>query len=117
VDMTQYSGSESKWLKAADMLGANLKVIISEVKILEFEATDKQPASSKSALMFENKAKGLCLNATNNKILCKAYGADSDGWVGHEIGLSTAEYDNFSPGWVITPLDVAEPDFDDDIPF
>ena len=115
--MSKYSGSESKYLKAADMLGANLRVIISEVKVVEFDATEDKPASTKSAVMFEGKGKGLMLNATNNKTLCDAYGPDSNGWIGHEVGLSTKEYDAFAPGWILTPLDVEAPDFDDDIPF
>lgn len=117
VDMSKFSGSESKYLKASDFLGKSLKVTIESVSILEFDATDNKPAESKSALKFEGKEKGLVLNATNNKILCTAYGNDSDGWIGHEIGLTTKEYDNYAPGWEIKPLDVAEPDFDDDIPF
>ena len=117
MDMTQYTGSESKWLKAADFLGSNLKVVISEVTVVNFDATDKAPASTRAALKFQGKEKGLILNPTNTKVLCKAYGKDSGGWPGHEIGLTTAEYDNFQPGWVIKPLDVKEAEFDDDIPF
>ena len=117
MDMTQFSGTESQWLKASDMLGSNLRVKISEVKILEFDATESKPANTRSAVMFEGKDKGLVLNATNNKTLCAAYGNDSDNWIGHEIGLSTVEYDNFAPGWIVKPLDIAQPDFDDDIPF
>jgi len=117
MDMTQYSGSESKWLKAADMLGQNLRVRIAKVEILQFDAEGSKPASKRAALLFEGKEKGLVLNPTNNKYLCKTYGKDSDSWIGHEIGLSTIEYDDFKPGWMVKALDVEEAPFDDDIPF
>ena len=119
MDMTQYSQSDSKDLKAADFIGKNLKVRISGVQIRNFEARDDQPANSKPALSFEGKDKQLVLNATNTKVLCDAYGSESDGWVGHEIGLSVKDYSDkgFGHGWIVTPLDVKAPDYDDDIPF
>jgi hypothetical protein len=51
--------------------------------------------------------------------LCEAYGDDSDGWIEHEIGLTVADYTDkgFGHGWIVRALDVAEPDFDDEIPF
>lgn len=119
MDMTQYSKSDSKDLKAADFIGSNLKVTISGVEIRNYEAKEGQPANSKPALSFVGKDKQLVLNATNTKILCDAYGNDSDGWVNHQIGLSVADYTGkgFGHGWVVTPLDVAAPDYSDDIPF
>ena len=72
MDMTKYSQSDSKDLKAADFIGKNLKVVISGVEIRNYEAKDGQPASSKPALKFEGKEKQLVLNATNTKILCGA---------------------------------------------
>ena len=86
LDMTKYSQSDSKDLKAAEFVGANLRVRVSGVEIRNYEAKNDQPANSKPALSFEGKEKQLVLNATNTKILCDAYGNDSDGWVGHEIG-------------------------------
>ncbi len=70
--MTKYSGSEGKYLKAQDMLGANLRVVIESVEILKFDAEGDKPASQRPALKFLNKDKGLALNPTNVKILCKA---------------------------------------------
>lgn len=119
MDMTQYSQSDSNDLKAADFIGKNLKVFIEKVTIRNFEGTEKMPANSKPSLSFKDKEKTLVLNATNTKILCEAYGDDSDSWIGHEIGLSVADYTSkgFGHGWVVTPLDVEPEDFDDDIPF
>lgn len=117
--MTKYSQSDSKDLKAADFIGKNLKVIISGVEIRKFEATEKFPANEKPALHFKGKDKQLVLNPTNTKTLCNAYGDDSDQWIGHELGLTVADYTDkgFGHGWIVTPLDVEGPDFDDDIPF
>ena len=117
VDMSKFAHSDSKDLKAADFLGQNLKVVISAVTIREYPEKDGKPANAKPVLSFAGKEKGLVVNPTNTKILNNAYGKDSEDWVGHEIGLSTQEYDNYQPGWVVQPLDVAAPDFDYDIPF
>lgn len=119
MDMSQYSTSDSKDLKAKDFVGKNLKVKISGVTVRDYPATDDHAASSKPVLSFEGKEKTLVLNATNTKTLCDAYGADSDGWVNREIGLTVADYTdkNFGYGWVVKALDVPEPEFDDAIPF
>lgn len=119
VDMTAYSGGESKDLKAKDFIGKNLKVKIDGVEIRDYPATDDHPATSKPALSFEGKEKTLVLNASNTKLLCDAYGKDSEGWKGHEIGLSVKDYSDkgFGHGWVVKPLDVKEPDFDDVVDF
>ena len=119
MDMTKYSQTDSNDLKAADYIGKNIKAKISRVEIRNFEASEKMPANSKPSLHFEGREKTLVLNATNTKILCDAYGTDSDEWIGHEIGLTVADYTSkgFGHGWVVRPLDVAEPDFDDDVPF
>ena len=115
--MNKYATSDSTDLKAADFLGKNLKVVISEVNIRNYPAKDDKPANEKPVLSFEGKEKVLVLNATNTKTLIKSYGEFSEDWLGHEIGLKTQEYDNFAPGWVVEPLDVEPEDFDDACPF
>ena len=119
MDMTKYSQSDSKDLKAVEFIGQSLKVIISGIEMRNYPATDNKPANSKPAISFVGKEKQLVLNATNTKILCGAYGNDSDSWMNHEIGLSVADYTDkgFGHGWVVTPLDVEPDSFDDDIPF
>jgi hypothetical protein len=119
MDMSKYGHSDSKDLKAADFVGKNLKVVIESVEIRNYPATDDKPANDKPVLTFVGKEKGLVLNATNTKTLITAYGADSDGWVNHEIGLTVADYTDrgFGHGWVVTALDVEPEEFDDDIPF
>ena len=119
MDMSQYGKSDSNDLKAADYVGKNFKLVISKVGIRNYEASEKQVANSKPELSFEGKDKVLIVNATNTKILCAAYGNESDAWVGREIGLAVADYTSkgYGHGWVVTPLDVAPPDYDDEIPF
>lgn len=114
ADMSRFSESESKHLKAKDFLGKNLKVVIRDVQFVEFDATPDQKAQTKSVLLFEGKEKGLILNPTNNDVLCKAYGKDGDEWIGKTIALSTQEYDKYPPGWIVAALDI---EFDDAIPF
>ena len=115
VDMTQYAGADSDFLKSEQIKGKNPKVVISSVGTHTFPAQDDKPETTKATLSFNGKDKGLVLNATNTKALIAAYGADSEGWVGKEIGLTTKHYDSFGvDGIVVAVLDTP---FDDDIPF
>lgn len=119
MDMTKYSKSDSKDLKAVEYIGQNMKVVISGVEIRNYPASDGKPANSKPVVSFVGREKQLVMNATNTKILCSAYGNNSDTWMNHEIGLSVADYTDkgFGHGWVVTPLDIEPADFDDTIPF
>ena len=116
MDMTKYAATDSNDLKAVDFKGKNLRVTISDVEERHYEARNGQPAQDKAVLRFEGKEKTLVLNKTNTKILINAYGADSNSWIAKEIGLSTQETE-LGEGWVVTPLNVQPPDYDDDIPF
>lgn len=115
--MSKYAGSESKYLKAADLQGKSVKVVIAGVSLLEFEDENTGAKSQKPALTLAGKEKKLVCNATSVQELIQAYGADSDDWIGKEIRLSTKHYPKFGrDGIVITPLDSAK-ELDDDIPF
>jgi len=116
MDMTKYSQSESKDLKAADFVGKNIKAVIESVSTRHYPAKDGNAEITKAVLKFVGKEKELVSSPTNTKILIGSYGKDSDDWIGHQVGLSTKEYD-VGIGWIITPLDVEPPDFDDSIPF
>jgi len=116
VDATKYGESKSNDLKAIDFKGKNLKVVISDVEERHYEAKNGQAAQDKLALHFEGREKTLVLNITNTKALINGYGADTDTWKGQEVGLSTQETE-MGEGWVVKPLNLPEPDFDDDIPF
>ena len=114
MDMTKYAGSESDWLKAADIKGKNVSVVIESVGEIKFDAKEGQSAQEKATLKFAGKDKGVVLNATNTNTLIEAYGAESGEWVGKEIGLNTKEYEGYADGIVVVILDA---EFDDNIPF
>ena len=115
--MTKYAGSESKYLKAADLQGRTIKVVIAGVSLLEFEDESTGTKTAKPALSLKGKEKQIVCNATSVQELIQAYGADSEQWVGKEIRLSTKHYPKFGrDGIVITPLSI-EADPSDDIPF
>ena len=119
MDMSKYGSSDSQDLKAADFIGKNLRVVISAVEVRKYPANEDQAATEKPALTFQGKEKTLVLNATNTKTLCTAYGVMDSDWVGHEIGLTVADYTakGFGHGWIVAPLDVEPEEFDDSIPF
>jgi hypothetical protein len=102
-------------LKAKDFVGKNMKLIIREVDTVTYNegAADE---NSKTVLYFEDKEKRVVLNASNNQILCTAYGSDDTAWVGKEVGLTTKDYSDkgFDPGWILSALDV---EFEEAIPF
>ena len=115
MDMTEYAGSESRFLKASDLDGKTTKVIIEKVSLVEFE--NDSGKETKPCLALAGKDKSIVCNATSTMELCTAYGFDSDNWIGKEIKLSTKHYSSLGKdGLVITPLGVSE-QFEDDIPF
>jgi len=114
MDMTQFAGAESKYLKAEDIKGKNIKSVIEAVNLVEFESDDggKQ---QKPALQLRGKEKQVVCNATSVMEMGTNWGFDSDNWVGKEIGLSTKHYQSLGKdGIVITAIK----DFvDDEVPF
>ena len=118
MDMNQFAGSESKYLKAADLQkdGKNLsiKVTISGVTLVEFEQDDGSK-QQKPAISLQGKEKAVVANATTVNELGQAFGYDSDNWIGKEIGLSVKHYATLSKDGLVVS---AMKDFtDDEIPF
>lgn len=72
----------SKFLKAADLNGVAVKVVISSVT---FE--DIGDDAEKPVMRFEGKAKGLVLNITNAKMVEAYHGEEMDNWAGKQIEL------------------------------
>ena len=115
MDMNQFAGSESKYLKAADLQGQAIKVVIAGVELVEFE-NDDGIKSQKPCLKLQGKEKMIVCNPTSVMELGTNYGFESDAWVGKEVGLSTKHYASLGKdGLVITAIK----DFEDnsDIPF
>ncbi len=116
MDMTKYAGSESKYLKASDLQGKRVRVRIAGVNLVEFDDEDKGK-HTKPSLRFEGREKELVLNPTNCEEIIRAFGKESESWMGKEIGLSTKYYKAFDrEGIVVTPV-VPDADPNDDIPF
>jgi len=109
------SGGNSNDLKAVDFLGKNLKLTIERVDTVIYNEGELDE-NSKTVLYFVGKEKRLVCNASNNEILCNAYGSDDTSWPEKEIGLTTKEYtaEGFPPGWIVSALDA---EFESDIPF
>ena len=75
MDMRKYVGTN--FVTVDDVRDGPLQVQIAVVKEGKY---------NKANLVFET-GETLGLNATNSKILVKAYGPDSDDWIGKEIKL------------------------------
>ena len=114
--MTQYAGSESNYLKAADLQGKTPTVVIEDVATIEFEKDDGSK-QVKVRLKLKGKEKELVISPTQTNKLIDRYGPDSESWKGKSILLDTEYYPKFDKkGIVLTALG-EDGDFDDDIPF
>jgi arabinogalactan endo-1,4-beta-galactosidase len=77
----------SEYLKAADLQGHNIRVIIDRIEMRDV-GDDHKPV-----LFFQNKEKGVVLNKTNANNIAIAYGDDTDEWTGKEVILFEAMVD------------------------
>ena len=76
-----------EYLKAADLQGHNVRVIIDRVELRDIGGDEKP------VLFFQGKEKGVVLNKTNNNNIISAYGDETDEWVGKELILFEAMVD------------------------
>jgi hypothetical protein len=81
------SAFPSDYLKAADLDGRNVRVLMDRVEMGDIGG-DHKPI-----LYFQGKEKGLILNKTNSRNISAAYGEDTDDWFGKEIVLFEAMVD------------------------
>ena len=75
----------SKWLKAGDLQGQTIPVVITRV-VMEDVGDD----AGKPIVYFQGKDKGLVLNKTNAMSIGLVHGQETDGWVGKTIELFPA---------------------------
>ncbi|SRR5258708_1336396 len=105
----------SKYLKAADLDEKPLAVVISAASM------ENIGEDHKLVLKFQNQQKGMVCNKTNAKRIARMYGRNTDGWIGKEIILYSAEVD--FKGDQVTAIRVrgtkaaSEGELDDAIPF
>jgi hypothetical protein len=77
----------SEYLKAADLHGRQVRVVIDRVELREV-GDDHKPV-----LFFEGKDKGVVLNKTNANNISLLYGDDTDAWSGQPVILYEAIVD------------------------
>lgn len=77
----------SKYIKAADLNGREVPVVISHAD-MEMIGDDR-----KLIVHFQGKEKGLVMNKTNANRIAHLYGTNTDGWQGKEITLYTEMVD------------------------
>jgi len=75
------SAFPSTYLKAADLQGRNIQVVMNYVK-MEDIGGDHKPI-----LYFVGKEKGLVLNKTNSNNISLIYGSETDEWAGKPVIL------------------------------
>lgn len=121
-----FSGS---FLKAADLKGRTVKLVIDSVTVEEFDD------GKKPVIHFAGKDKGLVMNKTNYQFIKKYYSENSENWKGKPLELFPEDV-SFQ-GKLVEAIRVRVPqdakaaqaaapaasqdappaDFDDDIPF
>jgi hypothetical protein len=72
----------SRFVRAADLKGAAHTVIIESVGLEQIDEERSKPVAR-----FENRARGLVLNATNYDAVAQIYGDETDDWIGQPIQL------------------------------
>lgn len=131
TDMNINDAFPSNYLRASDLQGRTVTVTISGCEMTTF-----QDGSSKPALSFQNKDKGMVLNKTNSQMIADSYGPDTDTWIGKPIELFSMRVQGPNgmtdglrvkiPGGQSRPASApvqsvgaspAPQDLDDDIPF
>jgi hypothetical protein len=121
MDMKKYAGAGAQFIKVDDLRNGPRKERIIDIRVGRYDRPDAS---------FDSGSK-LGLNATNTKILIRAYGSDSREWIGQtvELYLGTTRYEGQDHESVLVrPISAAPPkgqepppasagDFNDDPPF
>jgi hypothetical protein len=71
----------SKYLKASDLQGKSVKVVVDRIEI------EKMGEDTKPVLYFKGKGKGMVLNKSNAQVIAAHYSPETAGWLGKEIKL------------------------------
>ncbi len=104
----------SKYLKAADIKGKKIEVVIDSVSV------EKMGDDTKPVVYFANKEKGVVLNKTNSMTIASSYGTDTDDWIGKTVHLYTVKVNN-QKGELVDSIRVEVPSAvvaaESDIPF
>ena len=83
---SEAAATESKYVKAEDLKGRSVPVVIESVQNeIVGKGTD---AKERVILYFQGKTKGMVCNVTNGGRLVDMFGDEMDGWIGREILLT-----------------------------
>ena len=77
----------SNYLRATDLQGRNITVVIDRVE------KEKVGNDDRLVLYFQNKDKGMILNKTNANNIAALYSPETDGWCGQQLVLFEAMVD------------------------
>lgn len=77
----------SKYLKASDLGGREIRVTMANVEM------EKLGDDMKPIVYFKGKEKGLCLNKTNSYAISAAYGDDTEDWFDQPLILFSVMVD------------------------
>ena len=80
------SAYPTKYLKATDLQGKIVRVMISQVSMEDMGEGDQKPV-----VYFQGKEKGMVLNLTNANYISAYIGDETEAWVGHAIELYVAK--------------------------
>lgn len=106
----------SKYLKAADLGGRDVRLDMDYVEMCEMHGQEDE----KPVLCFTNCTRGLVLNKTNATTIGDTYGSETDTWSGRPIVLFAAKTQFGSKQVDCIRVRAPENDTDgltDDIPF
>ena len=77
----------SNYLRASDLKGRNIPVVIDRIE------QEKVGNDSKMVLYFQNKQKGMILNKTNANNIAALYSPETDAWAGRQLVIFEAMVD------------------------
>jgi hypothetical protein len=108
--MSKFSGA--RFIKLNDVRDAPIRGIIAGI--------EEDEKYGRPVLTFENGEK-FAVNATNNRILLRAYGKHDTDWIGKEIELYAGEVEfqkKMQPSVIVRPISPAgQTEMSDPIPF
>lgn len=106
--------SNSNWIKAEDLKGRSVKVVIDKIELEEVG-----DSGYKVVLYFVGKEKSLVLNATNARCLAAALGDNEKEWVGKDLIMypTTTEYAGKTVPCIRVRIDAPMEGEDEDTPF
>ena len=111
----EFQTKDSLYLKADDVEGKRFQLQIANVATDTFSRPDEDD-ETKLVLKFVDKEKGIVLNWSNLKRLKRAWGPETDDWVGKTVDIETTFWEQFGKnGFVVRPYEDATPA--DEIPF